>query len=86
MHSVALPTPSSYVALDSAHYDVFLTNACDGVCALWDIRADRCAARFRWRGAKKKGEGVAWGRWFVTQFSANSRTGESIFLLNSENK
>ena len=46
VHAVTLPSPSPFVALDSAHYDVFLTVAADGVVALWDIRANRCAARF----------------------------------------
>ena len=56
VHAVALPAPSPYVSAvpmgggggggGGIYYDVFLTTAADGVVALWDLRADRCAARF----------------------------------------
>ena len=40
-------------------FDVFATAATDGVVALWDVRADRCAARFSAHVNRREALGLA---------------------------
>ena len=58
-HTVCLPSPSPFVALDSAHYDIFLSAASDGCIALWDIRANRVSMRLRGGHVNRREHGVA---------------------------
>ncbi|KAJ1447310.1 WD40-repeat-containing domain protein [Pelagophyceae sp. CCMP2097] len=59
-HSLALPVPSSATANVPQHaYDVFASASTDGSIALWDLRQDKCAARFTAHTNRREPVGIS---------------------------